>query len=445
MLEKKIKKNIYGKPQVVNLVTPPGLVDVAMTEVQHILQDLWFPQKYDCELSASQNQIRIDHIHMFTAIELLIRSQCLSDVRLVIYESKAFGKITFEKKCRDIDWALYLNQNMAVKIKVDSVASKAFHESGLKEILSDIVKDHVKEIVSGDDSNEATGLYVDLYKNKLKISISLAGSPLYRRGYRGILSASAPLREDAASCCIRKSLQFAKHQNERFSPEILMIPFSGTGTFAFEYILSDHQLSPVLLQRDYALQLMPLFRQEHFSFLLKKAQQNGLLSGLNIKKIYCIDSYDKANAALSDNLDTFRKLILNNGIDLPGALFSQDNGYSYFKEDFLEMSVENIITASGVIGDVFIPLNPPYGIRLAKNSDTPGLYKRIADKINEIATAVAQRQKEVAGFILCPSEDAWSVFYKNIQCSAKETYHFTQGGLDVRVCQFYFKCLQVNR
>ena len=105
------------------------------------------------------------------------------------------------------------------KLKVDSVASKAFHETGLKEILSSILKDSVKEIVSGENTNETTCVFADLYKDKLTVSISLAGNSLYKRGYRGTLSASAPLREDYASCLLLKSMQFAKKINAEFMPD----------------------------------------------------------------------------------------------------------------------------------------------------------------------------------------------------------------------------------
>jgi 23S rRNA G2445 N2-methylase RlmL len=421
-IEKKIKKNIYGKPQTVKVIFPPGLGDAALDEVQSILGNLWFPQKYISELSVLKNEIRIDNIHLFAVTELLMRSQCLTDIRLVIFEGKTSGKFAFEKKCREVPWDFYLNKSMILKIKVDSVASRAFHETGLKEIATEIIQGHVNAVVSGENTKETCCIYADLYKDRLSLSISLAGNPLYKRGYRGTLSASAPLREDAAACCIRKALQFAKNINVAFLPERLLIPFSGTGTFVFEYLQSCFNFSPVLFAREYALQAMPLFRAENFNFLLKKAKENCVLQDVDVR---CLDTSDNANTALSENWQFFKTAIIANGFQIADDLCSVS------AEDFIKMDV------GGLVGDIFMPLNPPYGVRLGKNSDSVVLYKNIAGKINEISKAIKIGRKNLLGFILCPNEETWSAFSRSLSHAKIETYHFTQGGIDVRVCQFF--------
>lgn len=434
--ERKIKKNIYGKPQAAKLIFPPGLGTIALQEIKYIISNLWFTQKYPSEFSLLKNEIRINNIHLFAITELLARSQCLTDIRLIIFEGKAVGKEAFEKQCRNIDWNLYISASMSIKVKINSVASKAFHETALKEILSDLLKkDHIK-IVSGENANETTCIYADLYKDNLTISISLAGSPLYKRGYRGTLSASAPLQEDAASCCIQKSLLFAKELNKNFLPNTILIPFSGTGTFAFEYLQSFFNFAPILFEREYALQQMPLFRQEHFNFILKKATENCLFNS-NINNNHnthfiCIDNSKNANSALVQNATIFKNAVLKHALLFPDKLFSQ------ISDDFIDIDIIKIITAeSKNSGNIFIPLNPPYGVRLRKHSNAITLYKNIANKINELSKLTKKEHKNILGFILCPNEDTWSIFCEYLIDFKTETYHFTQGGLDIRVCQFY--------
>jgi hypothetical protein len=87
---------------------------------------------------------------------------------------------------------------------------------------------------------------------------------------------------------------------------------------------------------------------------------------------------------------------------------------------------------------VFIPLNPPYGIRLGQSAGTTALYKQISQKMNAIASQVARGRKSVAGLILCPSEAAWTAFCRGVVGAEMETYHFTQGGLDIRVCNVFW-------
>ena len=452
-LERKIKKNIYGKPQIAKITFPAGLGTAALEEIKATLGNLWFPQKFQSECSLLKNEILIDNIHMFALTELIMRCQCISDVRLVIFEGKAIGKEAFEKHCRSMNWNFFINKKMSLKIKVDSVASKAFHETGLKEILSKILKDHISEIVSGENTNETTCLYADLYKDKLTISISLAGELLYKRGYRGTLSASAPLREDAASSCIQKSMLFAKKINENFSPNTVMIPFSGTGTFAFEYLQSYFHFSPALCGREYALQKMPLFRQENFNFLLKKAKENCLfksthndnqgLNPINLQnniKFICIDNSKNANSSLSENMEIFKTSVIKNEFHFPIDIFLQNENSKgpFYNDNFLKMDINNLINPEHKkFGNIFIPLNPPYGIRLGGNSDSVALYKNIASKLNEISKLIKKEHKNLLGFILCPSEETWSAFCRNLTHTEIETYHFTQGGMDIRVCQFY--------
>jgi 23S rRNA G2445 N2-methylase RlmL len=423
-LEKKIKKNLYGKPQTVKVIFPPGLGEAALDEIQSILSSLWFPQKYISELSVLKNEIRIDNIHLFAVTELLMRSQCLTDIRLIIFEGKTSGKFAFEKKCRELHWNFYLNKKMTLKIKVDSVASRAFHETGLREIITDIIQEQVHAVVNGENTHETTCIYADLYKDRLTMSISLAGEFLYKRGYRGTLSASAPLREDAAACCLRKALEFAKKSNTGFLPDTVLIPFSGTGTFAFEYLQSCFNFPPVLFARTYALQAMPLFRPENFNFLLKKAKESCVFPAVRVD---CIDISENANVALRENLGSFKAAIEDNGFTF------EDEFFSVSQNDFIKMDVAGKAT----VGNVFMPLNPPYGMRLGKNSDSVVLYKNIAGKINEISKTIKAERKNLLGFILCPNEETWSAFCRSLSYAEIETYHFTQGGLDVRVCQFF--------
>jgi len=428
-LAKSIKKNLYGKAQIAKIIFPPGLGAIALDEAKTILGDLWFAKKFTGKLYLLKNEIQIRPIYLFAIIELLLRNHCFSDVRLTIFKEIVIGKKAFEKKARAIPWDRYINKTMLIKIKVDSVSSTAFHETGLKEILTDILKPYVSDIVSGENSNETTCLYAELYKDKLTISISLAGQALYKRGYRGTLTASAPLREDAAACCIRKALLFSKKYNPDFLPTTVFIPFSGTGTFAFEYCQTYFQLIPALLERRYSFQKMTFFRESHFNFLIQKARDYCLLSNTLLDKnnihLVCIDNASNSNIALKDNITSFKSLAKKIDYILPDI--------TNIQADFFKINLD------AFSGDIFMPLNPPYGIRLGNNANlNPMLiYKKIAQKINALALITKKTQRNIAGFILCPTEETWSVFISTLGQSKIETYHFTQGGLDIRVCQFF--------
>lgn len=443
-IEKQIKRHVYGKPQSALACFPAGLGAAAMEEIESILDHLWFEQKFNGRCTLLKNEIRIENIHFFALSELLMRSLCLSDLRLILFEGKSAGKEAFAAHCRAIRWEYYLDASMILKIKVDSVASKAFHEGGLKEILTNILKLKNIAVVSGENTAETTCLYAGLYKDKLTVSLSLAGNPLYKRGYRGALGASAPLREDAAACAIRNAFHFSKKHKENLPINTLWVPFSGTGTFVFEYLHYQYQHSPCLLNREYALQKMPLFRKEAFAFLLKKARENSrLVSRIapeNRLNILCVDTSARANAAFMENIENFKKTFDRDNFDfIKNAFVGNSKGKEpVFREDFLKLNLGDISDSpEKKWGNVFLPLNPPYGIRLNDKADSRVFYSNVGKKVFELAIRLNNENHHLLGFILCPDEESWSAFGNRMRGAELETYHFTQGGMDIRACQFF--------
>jgi 23S rRNA G2445 N2-methylase RlmL len=429
-LEKRIKRNIYGKPQSILVIYPPGFSKVAQDEVQFIMENLWFQNKFPTEMTVLKNALRIDQIHMFAVLELIMRGQCFTDIRLILGEGKVEKMLSFENKCDKVEWDFFTSPDMSLKINVDSGASPSLHEGAMKDKLVACLKSKIKRIVSGENVEETTTVFVDVYKYQLTMSISLAGAALYKRGYRSVLSNSAPLREDMAACCILKALQFSATDNQDFINDYLLVPFSGTGTFLFEYVIACYQFAPALLQRTYAIQAMPLFNSENFNFLLKKARENCSVEKMQPGNFYCVDNVEAANKALLNNIENFNKAVELNQLKWNGAAHSNWCA----NDDFLKMDV--VALYPELTGNIFIPINPPYGIRLGKNDDTVTLYKQIAKQVNALSVYAKKQGKQVAGFILCPGEGTWSGFCKTLSKAKIETYHITQGGLDIRVAQF---------
>lgn len=430
-IEKKIKRNIYGKPQSILVIFPPGLSGIAHEEAEFILGHLWFQNKFESTITILKNALRIDQIHMSAVMELMMRGQCCTDIRLILSEGKVANMPVFEKKCEDIFWNFYVTPKMSVKLKVDVGASPALHEGAMREVLMNVLGDKIKRMVKGEDSEETTTIYVDVYKNNSLMSISLAGDPLYKRGYRSILSNSAPLREDIAASCILNALQFGAENNADFTREALLIPFSGTGTFLFEYWQIANLFAPVLFNRAYALQFMPLFRSDNYNYLLKKARDNCLMSSFVPTNFYCIDNTQATHDALLKNMTNFKQAVVDNQFEWQ----DMENNNWLHDEDFLQMDIEKLFVDAP--RNVFMPINPPYGIRLGKSSETVKLYQQTARQINALSHTLKASGKNVLGFILCPSEDAWSQFCKTLMKANVYTYHITQGGLDIRVAQFY--------
>lgn len=422
-IDKKIKRAIYARPQSVLIIFPPGLADAARVEAESILGDIWFSNKFTSKISLLKNAIRIDEIHMFAVMELMLRGKCFSDIRLILNESYMQNMQAAEKICRDVQWDYYLAPELRFRVKVDVALSPALHEGALKELL--------QEIIGGSEDEGSALLHLDVYKYRSIMSLSLAGEPLYKRGYKSMLSKSAPLREDIAAACIQHALQFGLKQNAGFVSDILLLPFSGTGTFLIEYLSARYMVSPALFDRAYSLEQMPLFRADTFNHLRKQAKEHCKISQSASKNYLAIDHAAEANEAMCDAIHAFAKAMQEHQLVWSGVNESQCPQLA----DFLKLDMQKI--HAELDGNVFMPMNPPYGIRLCKKNDTVDFYKQIAHQVNAVSEMANSRDKHVLGLILCPSEDAWSAFCKTLKNATMNTYHINQGGLDIRVAEFY--------
>ncbi|WGL60818.1 hypothetical protein QEJ31_04305 [Pigmentibacter sp. JX0631] len=423
-LERQIKKNIYGKPQTAKLFYPPGFGETAKSELSTILANLWYPQNTKNTYELNAKYIDLKDTHISVLMEIILRTKCLSDVHLVLTYEKCHNKDEFRKICSSIKWNYYLEKNLNIKIKVNSTASKAFHESSLKEIANEILSPLVNNIYSGEKSNEDTVISFELYKDKLTTSISLAGQPLYKRGYKKDLKTLAPLREDLAACCIQKFFNTLKQKDIHNIPDKVYVPFAGSGTLAFETHFYLNNINNHYFEREYVFMKLPFFKKENYNFLIKKSSE--IMKTFNDIEILCIDT---AESAVKNNLEN-----IENYLTLKNQFSSAKLNIKVEKNDFFQ---NNSFTLNQNFDFLFIPLNPPYGLRIQNKLNSTHFYQKIAQTLNQLNECKTEEQKHIGGFILCPTEEAWSSFLKTLKFNTKDTYHFTQGGLDIRVCQFY--------
>ncbi len=146
----------------------------------------------------------------------------------------------------------------------------------------------------------------------------------------------------------------------------------------------------------------------------------------NTVDFFCIDTAESAVKNCKESLKKY--LAYANSISAINLKLEVQNKDFFMNNEFLTKNDYNFI---------FIPLNPPYGMRINNKQNTEIFYKKIAQNINSLKECRANKHSHIGGFILCPNEETWSIFYKTLTFDLKETYHFTQGGLDIRVCQFF--------
>ena len=425
---------------------PAGFASEALTEIEMIIGSLYLPKKQSPFIKCEQNKIILSRVHLDTLFEILCRSSVITDIRVVVSQESVKSKSNLKTVCDSLTWDNYLNEKVPVRIKVDSVASEFYHESAMKEVIEAAFPLNFKIQKSNlnpkDNMNLETKtehdfcnqVYFELYKNILTISISLSGFELYKRQYKKNLSASAPLREDIAQLCIKKSLQFLKLKSSHKDISCLFVPFGGSGTFVFEYYNEVLELRNSFFRDKYNFEETSIYKEKTVLFLKKKSLSESEKSELNLKKIIYLELEKNVSELFQENYNFFLEKVKNKSellyikIEKVGCETKTGNflEYELKSEDIIENKV------------IFMPVNPPYGLRQHSKGNSLEFYKKVCLKINKLALEINKNKSILNGFILCPSEEIWALVVKQLKTEEKETFHFTQGGLHLRAVNFIY-------
>ncbi len=441
--ERTIRRALYGIPRSALLTVPPGFRESARREVERILADPWHRDLVPAPVEDDGPHLIVRSADLLAIFEILFRSSSLQDVRLVIAEGRVTATRGTGALCREADWSLYLPSPSRVSVTVRTSESRASHKRGIRDEIARVLGRFGIEIVEEADLR----LFADVRRNHMRISLSLAGEPLYRRGYRERLNTAAPLREDLARCALDEGLLFAARQGS--APMRLSVPFAGSGTFLFEYLIRTADIPPCLFPRNYAADTLPFARQASLSWLRRRAvREVRPLPGL---RILAGDAAPDAVRGLQANWERFRGILAGTPLfgggsaapppEEPGTAESgtaetgKETGpvVSFDVQDFFAVPASALIPSGS--GDLFLPLNPPYGIRLA-GEETPARYEKIGSAVMRIAGELGRIGTGFAGLVLCPDEASWKAFLLRTEGLVRETRHLSQGGLDIRLCLF---------
>lgn len=298
-------------------------------------------------------------------------------------------------------------------------------------------------IVHGQDLPSQLEVLILIEKRKMDVWASLSGSGLYKRGNREVGGFLAPMREDLAACLLTMTMPK--------SDFYLWLPFAGSGTYYFEtYGLAKGYEHPSYANL-FAIEHQILDRLANFGITTKastaaktslsikkssglassKAEINHSQPSVNKRlnsQSSVVDSSSSAHAsARSLNASLMKGALLEDihreTIDRLGkslAAFSDENDLCELSEqDFFKTSDDRFSEK-----DIFLPINPPWGVRLGKSVDEK-FFHNIGKKLQ------AFKSKSLRGFVLCPSEEASRAFLAGYKRPA-EIFHFTQGGKHIR-------------
>jgi len=380
-----IKRHVLANPQTLSIRAPKGLEDLVLEEVKGCFE-FWTDRSTTLPTESEKikqittevidNAIVVREIPYRTAQNLTLHLGVARDIFLIIRDVRCGSIKELNEHFAKLDWPLYFKPNTMVAVRIDSFRSRIFHEGLIKESLAEALKKHKVSIHDREQSSQF--LEIKLNGNRLIISLSLAGQPLYKRGYKSSLKSVASIKEDLANGAVTYALDWLRKKNAAFIPKTIYNPFAGSGTLAFECLSKMLGIAPGHFRRVYGLESFPIFQDKSFEHE-KRLIAKGVEPIVNtIPKVICVEKSKEQCTALKENAQHYFKALEH--IDL--------------KFSFQVLEVDFFMDQPESIDSLFLIANPPYGRRLEGSDEPEKLFEKIFKRVNNL--------KIQAGLIFIP-------------------------------------------
>lgn len=400
-LEKRLKRQIIGKPHRFLAIAPLGFEETLAYELS--LFGLEFPDDESAPHVTGDGKVEF-FAKITEAWKAVAYSRVANRVFIHIADFKAENFRELEKKAAEIPWELYLQchperSNVGCEVEgsldihVTCKHSRLYHSDAIVERLRDIIhspadchSDSPANSHSGEGRNQHSLsntqlLYVTLIDDRCTIWLDLAGEELYKRGHERFVN-DAPLKETIAAAMILE----ATHCQP--STSYCLLDFmAGSGTFSLEAAYTANGLIPGKC-RDFSLKHQPAFKEATWIFITKSETGKKIF----FSKIITSDISPKAVEIIQHNVESSPLASLEQTPITPQV------------KDFFSYTANEIAEACPSEASPIIVLNPPYGKRL--DFDAPKLYTQIGRRLAELARAPKPLGKPLTVAILAPKDDS---------------------------------------
>ncbi|SOE56685.1 putative N6-adenine-specific DNA methylase [Fibrobacter sp. UWT3] len=423
--EKRLKRQVIGKPHRFLAVVPLGFEQTLVREMQN---SVTFHVVGDGKVEFTEKLVE--------AWKIAAYSRIANRILMHIADFKAENFRELEKKTAEVPWELFLDDGGTEKVDIHVTCkhSRLYH--------SDAVAERIGKFLPSPSTPQY--LYVTLIDDRCTLWLDLAGEELYKRGHERFVN-DAPLKETIAAAMLFEAISISSSESSNISHSTFHIalidPMAGSGTFSLEAAYMASGLIPGKC-RDFALKHQPAFKPatwKHIVSSMDSLAPTGLRND-NKKKQVPTDVTPKRDATIvtpkreaqvcpiakiitSDISEHAVNIIRHNVECSPGVQVNPQ------VHDFFTYTAQEIADACCARNNASIPatsdkdkhatrdkhaasdndtqpvivLNPPYGKRL--DFDAPALYTRIGKKLAELARELEPFGKKLTVAILAPNDD----------------------------------------
>lgn len=272
-------------------------------------------------------------------------SRLISRILAPLISFECREKNDLYKMAKTIRWEEFLTLKNTFSISANVSESDITHSNfaGLrvKDAIADYFRDRTNKRPSVDARDPYIIINVHIHKNRATLSIDASGGALHKRGYREE-SVSAPMQETVAASIIKLSGWDGSVP--------LYDPMCGSGTLLCEALMAYCKIPAQVFRASFGFERLPDFNARLWEEIKLEARKNilpiekGLISGSDV-------SEHSVNAVKTNIM-----------------------GLHYGNQIHIEqMDFEDIES----IKDSMIITNPPYGIRMGKDTNLNKFYNSL--------------------------------------------------------------------
>jgi len=281
-------------------------------------------------------------------------SRLISRVLAPLAEFSCHSTDYLYRKARSIPWKEIFQENQTFSVSANVSNSKITHAQYAALRIKDGVADYFRQEVGRrpdvDRHNPDVRIHLHMGNNRATVSLDTSGGALHRRAYR-IQGGIAPLQETVAAAILRMT--------EWDGSRPLYDPMCGSGTLIGEALMHFCRIPAGYLRNRFGFESLPDFDPGVWKAVKKRSDQR--IRRLPDGRIAGSDLSAKAVATAKKNLAA-----LPEGRKIP--LRTMDFN--------LLPGLENSV----------IVCNPPYGIRLQKETGIEAFYRSFGDFLKRRST-----------------------------------------------------------
>ncbi len=424
---------ITSRPLTLELYGSPGTLPEVAADASAIITASWKPHKFTAGVEVARGFVRVRNASWELACELAARLSTVHDLCL------AFLSVTV-KSWSDVPLALgklpfkdLLEPGCTLEVRAEAANGVLPHAGRLQEIAEEFFSVRGYTILLEDETRDTqcTRIELETGADRLRVRVSLGSDALHKRGWRALTGTPATLREDLASAVLKRLTAFEPRALEATQ---VVVPFAGSGTLGVEAWHSLFGLPPSIWNSSRAVSdSEPRFARawKYLAHPTDAAQNwwekriNRAATQAKLPELTFIENNRKQFHELEQNLENVTEILENFSLVLPKI--------SALLKDVFQVPNTEIIKPGAI---TLLPLHPPYGLRLSQETDVEKLFSDLGLKVREWALESQETGGALIGFCLCPSDVLWRCFRNGLGDLEFDTSHVTQGGLDVRVCNF---------